>query len=107
MSREGYFKYWEGFSYRDEFTETLEKLPETRKSFEKKLTEELCSFIKEHYPNKKPDRITDELKSEAKSCARSALQSFEIAIEAQINNYGHHNTPKLPIVTSREKINEK
>ena len=92
------------YKYRFEFSRTLENLPKIRQRFETKLTDELCSFIKEHYPNKKIDHVPDELKSEVKSCARSALERFATALEAQMNNYPHKNSKsKLLTITSREK----
>lgn len=92
------------YKYRFEFSRTLEKLPEIRQRFESKLTDELCSFIKERYPNKKPEQIPDEVKSEVKSFASSALNSFATALEAQVNNYPHKDSKsKLITVTSREK----
>ena len=48
----------------DELTESLKEYLETREKFVEKLTDELCAYIKEHYPGKKPIHIADKLKSD-------------------------------------------
>jgi hypothetical protein len=48
----------------DELTGSLKEYLETRERFVEKQTEELCAYIKEHYPRTKPDQIPDKLKSD-------------------------------------------
>ena len=87
----------------DEFTERLKEYIETRERFVEKLTNELCAYIKEHYPRKKPVQIPDKLKSETKWCAIFAFESFEHVMKYQSKNKPYQPRHNFSIVTSKEE----
>jgi len=72
-----------------------------RKEFKEKLVNELCAFIKENYPGKKPVQIPEKLKNQAKWCAIFALESIEDAMVAQEKNKPCYISNAKPKVTSK------
>ena len=91
----------------DRMGRMLENYIKIRNSFEEKLANELCNYVKENHPDKKPVEIPEKLKESARGYAWIAYEVLGDAIEAQKKGEPYTFKRTCSIVKSDEEIEKK